>query len=113
MANISKLTGDKAEATAPSMEDLELQIAELRKDIAALTKSFAAYGASKANDYKSEVDRMTSEAVNASMRALDAARAEATALENSFEEQVRARPLQAVGIAAVVGFLAAILTRRT
>ena len=52
------------------------------------------------------------DAVSASLNALHKAKDEAVSLEESFEEQVRARPLQSIGIALGVGFLAALLTRR-
>jgi len=110
MAIMSKIQSDKA--AAPSVEDLEDQITELRREIAALTKNIGAFGASKVDDYKDGIDRLAADAVNASLNAFSSAKQEAISLEESFDEQVRARPLQAIGIAVGVGFLAALLTRR-
>jgi len=110
MATMSKILSDKA--SAPSVEDLEDQITELRREIAALTKNIAAFGSAKVDDYRAGIDRLAADAVNASLNAFSTAKEEAISLEESFEEQVRARPLQAIGIAAGVGFLAALLTRR-
>jgi len=110
MATMSKILSDKA--SAPSVEDLEDQITELRREISALTKNIAAFGTAKVDDYKAGIDRLASDAMNASLNAFSTAKDEAISLEESFEEQVRARPLQAIGIAVGVGFLAALLTRR-
>jgi len=107
---MSKILSDKA--AAPSVEDLEDQITELRREIAALTKNIAAFGSAKVDDYRAGIDRMAADAVNASLSAFNTAKDEAISLEEGFEEQVRARPLQAIGIAVGVGFLAALLTRR-
>jgi len=110
MATMSKILSDKE--TAPSVEDLEAQITELRREIASLTKNIAAFGQAKADEYRSGIEGLASDAVHASLNALHSARDEAASLEESFEEHVRARPLQSIGIALGVGFLAALLTRR-
>jgi ElaB/YqjD/DUF883 family membrane-anchored ribosome-binding protein len=110
MATMSKILSDKA--SSPSAEDLEDQIAELRREIAALTKNIAAFGSAKVDDYRADIESLAADAVSASLNALNKAKDEAISLEESFEEQVRARPLQSIGIALGVGFLAALLTRR-
>jgi ElaB/YqjD/DUF883 family membrane-anchored ribosome-binding protein len=107
---MSKILSDKV--SAPSVEDLEDQITELRREIAALTKNIAAFGSAKVDDYKADIESLAADAVSASLNALGRAKDEAISLEEGFEEQVRARPLQAIGIALGVGFLAALLTRR-
>jgi ElaB/YqjD/DUF883 family membrane-anchored ribosome-binding protein len=112
MAGISKILSDKNSGAVPSMTDLEDQVAELRKEISALTKTLASYGSSKVDDYKAGMESFASDAVSASLSALNSAKSEAISLEESFEEQVRLRPLQSIGIAVGVGFLAALLTRR-
>jgi ElaB/YqjD/DUF883 family membrane-anchored ribosome-binding protein len=110
MATMSKILSDKG--SAPSVEDLEDQITELRREIAALTKNIAAFGSAKVDDYRADIEGLAADAVSASLNALGKAKDEAISLEESFEEQVRARPLQSIGIALGVGFLAALLTRR-
>lgn len=98
---------------APSVSELEAQIAELRREVSSLTKSLAAFGAAKVGDYKSSLEGMASDAISGSLKAMESAKAEAHSLEREFEAQVRSKPLQSIGIAVGVGFLAAILTRRT
>jgi len=110
MANVTKILSGKNDGS--SVEDFEGQIAELRKEIAALTKNIAAFGSAKVDDYKAGLNSLASDAVSASLGAFSSAKSEAISLEESFEEQVRLRPLQSIGIAVGVGFLAAMLTRR-
>jgi ElaB/YqjD/DUF883 family membrane-anchored ribosome-binding protein len=101
---------DNAERT--TVEDVEERMQELRNEVAALTRTLASFGATKVDDYKSGLDRLASEAIASSSRAFSSARDEAVSLEESLEAQIRSRPLQSVGIAVGVGFLAALLTRR-
>lgn len=110
MASMSKILSDKQ--SAPSAEDLEEQIGELRREIAALTKNIAAFGSAKVGDYRADIEGLAADAVSASLSAFNRAKEEAASLEESFEGHVRARPLQSIGIAVGVGFLAALLTRR-
>jgi ElaB/YqjD/DUF883 family membrane-anchored ribosome-binding protein len=107
---MSKFMSDKGDAA--SMEDIEAQLAELRKEISGLTKSLASFGAAKVDDYRAGVDQLAADAMDASLNAFNNAKQGAISLEESFEDHVRARPLQSVGIALGVGFLAALLTRR-
>ena len=111
---VSKTVQDaiKSNGSRTSVEDVEAHLQELRNEVAALTRSLAAFGATKAEDYKAGIDKLTADAVDASSRAFESARAEARALEASLEDQIRSKPLQAVGIAAGIGFLVALMTRR-
>jgi ElaB/YqjD/DUF883 family membrane-anchored ribosome-binding protein len=93
--------------------ELEEQVEALKAEIAALTKSLGSLGSGKLDEYRAGIDRLAAEAVDASLKAVDYARSEATSLEQSFERQVREHPLQAIGIAAGIGFLFALMTRRS
>jgi len=107
---LSSVSKDKQ---APTVEELEAQIAELKREIASLTKGIAAFGSAKVDDYKAGAEKLASDAIAASVRAMEDARDEAVSLERDFERHVRAKPLQSIGIAVGVGFLAALLTRRS
>lgn len=108
-------TADKARAQAQeALSELEMQqrIDDLRKEIASISRTLSAMGGQKMDDYRETVERLTSDAVSASLKAFESARNEAVSLEEGFERQVREHPLRAIGIAAGVGFLFALLTRR-
>ncbi|SIQ12902.1 Membrane-anchored ribosome-binding protein, inhibits growth in stationary phase, ElaB/YqjD/DUF883 family [Rhizobium sp. RU35A] len=95
-----------------SQADIELQLQQLREDIAALAKAVAAAGTNKAEDLKAKARRASSEAIDASAHVMDAARAQAASIEQDLERQIRTKPLQSVAIAAGLGFLFALLSRR-
>ena len=108
-------TADKARAQAQeALSELEMQqrIDDLRKEIASISRTLSALGGQKAEDYREAAERLASDAVSASLKAFESARSEAASLEEGFERRVREHPLRAIGIAAGVGFLFALLTRR-
>lgn len=108
-------TADKVKAQAEDvLSDLEMRqrIDDLKNEIASLSRTLSALGGQKVDDYKDSVEKLAAEAVNASMNAFDTVRSEAMSLEEGIERQIRDHPLRAIGIAAGVGFLFALLSRR-
>lgn len=95
-----------------SQADIEKQLQQLREDIAALARSVATAGSHKADDLKGKARRVSNEAIDASAQAVDAARAQFMSMEKDLERQIRTKPLQSVAIAAGIGFLFALLSRR-
>jgi ElaB/YqjD/DUF883 family membrane-anchored ribosome-binding protein len=95
-----------------SQADIELQLQQLREDIAALARTVAAAGSNKAEDLKTKARRASNDAMDASAQMMDAAKAQAMSMERDLERQIRTKPLQSVAIAAGVGFLFALLSRR-
>lgn len=92
--------------------DIEKQLQQLREDLAALARSVAAAGSNKADDLKHKAKRASNDAMDASAQALDSARAQFQSIERDVERQIRTKPLQSVAIAAGIGFLFALLSRR-
>jgi ElaB/YqjD/DUF883 family membrane-anchored ribosome-binding protein len=93
--------------------DVEAQLERLRDDLAALASTVASNGASHASQYKARVREMAAGAVHASQDAVRHMGEELKGVERKMEQQVRERPVRALGIAAAVGFgLALIATRR-
>jgi len=93
-------------------KELELQLQQLRDDLSALAKSVAAVGSDKASEVRGKVRKATNDATDASLQMVDAAKAQAKSLERDLEAQIRTNPIQSVAIAAGVGFVFALLTRR-
>ena len=85
----------------PTTEDLSRQVDALKADIARLTESLGDYGKAKSQQYRSEAQR----------RAEDL-RSEAQGRIEDVELYVRQNPTQALGIAAGVGLLIGLFTRR-
>ena len=92
--------------------DLESRLGELRLEMDRITQNLADFGATKVDDYKAGIDKLVADAVSASLNAVQSAKSEAVSIERQFENQIKARPLQAIGIAVAVGFAAALLSRR-
>ncbi|TPW31087.1 DUF883 family protein [Martelella alba] len=116
----AKDTGETAKTTP---EDIQLQIDQLRDDIAKLTKVIGDLGTEKAAEAKARAEegvasakaraeRIRDEAYAATQDAYERAREEAISFEEEVEERIRMKPIQSVAIAASIGFLAALFTRR-
>lgn len=111
MSRTAEKTRTKADEVLSELE-MRQRIDDLKNEIASISRTLSALGGQKVDDYRETVEKLTSDAVSASLRAFDTARSEAISMEEGFERQVREHPLRAIGIAAGIGFLFAILTRR-
>lgn len=93
-------------------KDIEKQLQQLREDISNLAKTVAAVGNEKASEVKGKARRAANDAADASLQMVEAARNQAVSLERDLERQIRTNPIQSIAIAAGVGFLFALMTRR-
>ena len=92
--------------------DIEAQIDELKGDITKLARAIGDFGAAKAGDAKSQASAQADNALVASREVLANARGELDRLERLLRDEIRRKPVQTIGIAAGIGFLAAMLMRR-
>lgn len=111
MSRTAEKTRAKAEDALSELE-MRQRIDDLKDEIASISRTLSALGGQKVDDYRDAVEKLTSDAVSASLRAFDTARSEALSMEQGFERQVREHPLRALGVAAGIGFLFALMTRR-
>lgn len=111
---VRKDVTDLAQDASNTMSSIEMErrIQELHSQVTALTDNLKKIGANKLDDYKMSMQKLAADAVLASRNALGTAKDEALSLEEGLERRVREKPLQALAIAAGLGFLAAILSRR-
>jgi ElaB/YqjD/DUF883 family membrane-anchored ribosome-binding protein len=93
-------------------KDVENQLNQLREDIAGLARSVANLGNEKAGEMRGKARRAASDAADSSRQMMEAAQKQALTWERDLERQIRTNPLQSVAIAAGVGFLFALMTRR-
>jgi ElaB/YqjD/DUF883 family membrane-anchored ribosome-binding protein len=98
--------------SSTSTKDVEAQISQLREDIAALARSVSALGNEKANEVRGKAKRAASDAADASLQMVEDAKQQALSWERDLERHIRTKPLQSIGIAAGIGFLFALMTRR-
>lgn len=111
MATAAKKTASTKDLR-PSDADLEEQVKVLREDIHRLASTLGALGSRKYDDTKSKAMDSYEQAVAEGERALKEIQARAKNLESDLADKVREKPLQAMAIAAGVGFLFALFSRR-
>lgn len=95
-----------------NLQDVQAELDNLRRDIAALTQAITSLGSAKLQEAGARATEMGAEMAGASAAAYQSARDGLRSAEQDLETRIRNNPLQAVGIAAGIGFLAALLTRR-
>lgn len=100
---VRPVTSEDSDQTGrnPTTEDLSRQVDALKADITRLTETLGDYGKAKSNHYRSEAQRRADELRN-----------EAQGRMQDVEVYVRQNPAQALGIAAGVGLLIGLFSRR-
>lgn len=96
----------------PSTEDFEKQFEQLRHDIATLSETVQRLGTGTVHEAQRKAVDAGHDLTEATEGALKNLQNEFAHLEKDMTDRVRANPLQALGIAAGIGFLAAVLTRK-
>lgn len=108
LARKNARSGTKSDVEA---KDIEAELAQLRKDISSLTHTVSAFGATKAGKIAANAAGKKDELDANGAQLLDDAQEHISNFENEIKEHIRQNPLQAVGIAAGVGFVVAALSR--
>ena len=93
------------DATATTPEDIEAQLTQLRQDISQLAEMIGTFGVERVDSYRRKATAMAGDAKHA-------AKTQISDMEEDLSRRIRQNPLQSVAIAAGVGFVAALLTRR-
>ncbi|THV20673.1 DUF883 family protein [Peteryoungia ipomoeae] len=96
-----RIDSNLSTAGAASSEDVQAELEQLRRDLAALTQTVASYGSGKIR-----------EAGDVSREYVDSAREQLRNAEQDIEAYVHAKPFQSLAIAAGVGYVLALLSRR-
>lgn len=99
-------------AVAASAADIEERMEKLRGDIVLLTEAVSSFGSAKSGQVKDRAAEKVDAMRAMSEDALDTLRAEFRNLEKGTRKQIQTNPLQAVAVAAGVGFLTALLLRK-
>ncbi|ATN35667.1 hypothetical protein ACO34A_17825 [Rhizobium sp. ACO-34A] len=95
-----------------TVEDVQAELEKLRNDIAALTQTLASFGNGKLKEAGDRASQLGADVAEASAQYVDTARTGLAAAEQDLEAHIRSRPFQSVAVAAGIGFVAALLTRR-
>lgn len=103
----------KASTTSgATSDDVQSEVENLRRDLAALAQTVASFGSGKIRDAGKSASQMTSDIAETSSEYMASARDTLSSVEQDLEARVRARPIQSIAIAAGIGYMAALLSRR-
>jgi ElaB/YqjD/DUF883 family membrane-anchored ribosome-binding protein len=112
MAQPGSKTADKNGNGARATEDLAADIELLKADIAKLTKQLQETGQHSYGAARRAANEGVEQLKAQGEAALENLRANASDIERQISDTVREKPVTALAIAAGVGFLFALLTRR-
>lgn len=112
MAATAPLVKDTDTNDYASSTDVENQLEKLSAEIAALTKIVASFGTGKLDEAQQQAKSVADEISQRSAAAAADIKDRFMAAESDLEGQIRKYPLAAVGIAAGIGFIAALLSSR-
>ncbi|OCW56937.1 DUF883 family protein [Hoeflea olei] len=111
MATMRK--SDKANGSdSPVMDDIAERTARIREELAALGEALAGAGAVKAGVAREAAETRVDDLIRSGERLLADMSGQLSRAEKQMSTTVREKPVQSLGVAVAVGFLAAILLRR-
>lgn len=97
---------------ANSASNIEAQLEALKEDVSKLTQALAQAGNEKYREAKSSALETRDYASENAQQTIARLRSELETLDGKVSEQIREKPYQALGIAAGVGVLAALILRK-
>ncbi|HZG29631.1 Membrane-anchored ribosome-binding protein, inhibits growth in stationary phase, ElaB/YqjD/DUF883 family [Ensifer adhaerens] len=112
MATATSILKDASKEARANAGDLEARVEQLTIQLSELAKSVSGYGGNTLDTLTQEARRMKDDVADRSVAIASAAKDTVIAAEGDLEQRIREHPLTAIGIAAGLGFLAAILTKR-
>lgn len=99
-------------SNAETKEDLAKQIEQLRADVSEITKTLRELSKGEATELRSRAEQRAAELRSQGSQVADDIAAEVSDLERKVGENMQQRPLQTLAIAAGLGLLIGLLTRR-
>jgi len=105
-------TAEEAAAQGGDKAAIEEQLAKIKSDIAELGETLATIGSRRVKGARNEADHRIHELSRAGEEAIDDLRRQLRTIERDLTDKVQDKPLQTLGIAAGLGFLAALVLRR-
>ncbi len=111
-ANTAEKVADKVTGQPGATEDVVKQINDIRAEIAQLNKLIGNIGSGTADNIKAQAKEKLSQLSDITEEELKMLRAKADLAGEKFVTGVRKQPLAAVGIAAGVGFVLALMMRK-
>lgn len=97
---------------ANNANNVEAQLEALKEDVGKLAQALTEAGSDRVKEVKANALQKSEYASETAQQTIDRLRNEMEALDRKVSDQVREKPYQALGIAAGVGVLAALILRR-
>lgn len=111
-ANTAEKAADKIAGQPGAVEDLIKQINDIRAEIADLSKVVGDVGSASASNIKAQAKEKLSRLSDLTEEEIRMLREKADVAGEKFVSGVRNQPLAAVGIAAGIGFVLALMLRK-
>ncbi|NML76504.1 DUF883 family protein [Rhizobium sp. S-51] len=111
-AKADSLVDEVEASSSASASDVQAELENLRRDVAALTQALASFGNGKLKEAGNRATQLGADVADVSAQYVESARSSLATAEQDLEAHIRSRPLQSIAVAAGIGFLAAVLSRR-
>ncbi len=95
-----------------SMKEVQEQMARMREDISVLTQKLGELGFRAKDDLQSRAESLPADLYRTYDNVVEGLKQEYDVLERDVERRIREKPIAAIGLAAALGFLLAMLSRR-
>jgi ElaB/YqjD/DUF883 family membrane-anchored ribosome-binding protein len=112
MATATSILKDAGKDARANAEDLEARVEKLTAQLAELTRSVSGSANGTLDVLAQEARRVKEDVADRSVAIANTAKDVFVTAEGDLEQRIRQHPLTAIGVAAGIGFLAAILTKR-
>lgn len=113
MSNTTPSVKPAAKANgSPDTADLADQIEQIKQEIAVLTEMFGDLAKSQGAQLRDKASDLADKAQGAGRQLLRGARGQANAIEDELTRQLRERPLTSIAMAAAMGYLVGMMSRR-
>ncbi len=99
-------------SSTASSGEIRGQLEQLKADMAGLGEAIATAGANRAGELKDGASQTADALAASSQEAYETLKVELARLERQLSGHVQSKPIQSLGIALGIGFLAALLMRR-
>lgn len=112
MANATPILKETTKEMRANATDLESRVEKLSAQIADLTQAMAGYSGGTLEALTNDARRVKDDVTERSLAMASVAKDKLVSAESDVEQRIRENPMMAIGIAAGIGFLAAMLTKR-
>lgn len=112
MATATPIAKETSKEMRANASDLEARVEQLTAQLAELSRAVGGYSNGTLEALAQDARRLKEDMTERSVAMANVARDRIVTAESEVEQRIRENPLTAIGIAAGIGFLAALMTKR-